>query len=156
MLCKSHYPFNFVCLASLHRSRFTCWGLCHSNWWSICKSSMKWCFLHASTHNQDTLTDHNKKTNVHVIIKILVLRCPTNILKWWYTNSGIFYNFLHIWMNKEEENQVPRTLFEARMAAGSTKYKQSKTVWNCENVHYLTLSLDLHHGHIWFTNNDHK
>ena len=27
--------------------------------------------------------------------------------------------------------KVPRTLFEARKLAGSTKYKQSQTVWNC-------------------------
>ena len=29
------------------------------------------------------------------------------------------------------ENEVPRTLYEAREVAGSTKYKQSKTAWNC-------------------------
>ena len=36
-------------------------------------------------------------------------------------------------MNKvfSEENQFPRTLIEARKAAGSTTYKQSKTVYNC-------------------------
>ena len=39
----------------------------------------------------------------------------------------------HNWNDKlfSEENKVLRTLSEAREMAGSAKYKQSKTVWNC-------------------------
>ena len=41
--------------------------------------------------------------------------------------------FSHKWINKlfSEENKVPRTLFEARKAAGSTKYKQYEIVLSC-------------------------
>ena len=47
-------------------------------------------------------------------------------------NSEI-YIFFHNRIKKlfSEENQVPRTLFEARKVAGPAKYKQSETLWDC-------------------------
>ena len=43
------------------------------------------------------------------------------------------YVFFYNWINKlfSEENEVPRTLLEARKVAGSATYKQSETVWRC-------------------------
>ena len=56
-----------------------------------------------------------------------------NFTIYYFNEVKYKFFFFHNWINKlfSEENNVLKTLFEAREVAGSGKYKQSKTVWNC-------------------------
>ena len=43
------------------------------------------------------------------------------------------YTDKQAFLSGKKKKHVPRTLFVATKVSGSTKYKQSETVWNCED-----------------------